>query len=179
MSAAVDLCAAIEAITAALNSADDVWTLREEAAADRPFIDELYASTRWDELAVVPWPDEAKRAFLYDQSRLQGEHYRQHYPGAALCVIERDAVAVGRVYLYPTPGEYRLMDIALLPGQRGHGHGGRMLGALIQVAQSQSRRITLHVEPHNPAQRLYARLGFTPVENRGVYQYLVWTPQFS
>ena len=179
MTRIADLDAALAAITTALNAEGAHWSVRDECEGDRAFIEELYASTRWDELAVVPWPDEAKRAFLFDQSRLQGEHYRLHYPGAALCIIHHDGAPAGRVYLYPTPGEYRLMDIALLPRWRGQGHGGRMLAALLRVAQSQSRRISLHVEPNNPAQRLYARLGFEQVEQRGVYQYLVWQPKLS
>lgn len=174
-----ELRAALDAVEAALNAEGGRWSLRDEVDQDRDFVHDLYASTRWDEVSVLPWPDEAKRAFLHDQSRLQGEHYRQHYPGAALCLIEHAGVAAGRIYLYPTPGELRLMDIALLPDWRGRGHGGRILRALMSVAAAQARTITLHVEPHNPAQRLYARLGFTLVEQRGVYHYLVWSPQAS
>ena len=176
MTAADDLASARAAISAALNADASVWSLREEVDADRDFVQALYASTRWDELAAVAWPDDAKTAFLHDQSRLQGEHYRQHYPGAALCIVERDGAPVGRVYLYPSPGELRLMDVALLPQWRGQGYGERMLRALQSVASVQSRLISLHVEPNNPAQRLYARLGFIAGEQRGVYQYLSWTP---
>lgn len=171
-----DLGAAIDAIAEALNQAQPRWVLRPEAPADRAFVDALYASTRWDELSVLPWPDEAKRAFLYDQSRLQGEHYRQHYPGAALHLLEHEGVPVGRVYLHALPDEFRLMDIALLPPWRGRGHGERILRALQRIAAMQRRRISLHVEPNNPAQRLYARLGFERGEQRGVYQYLCWSP---
>ena len=171
-----DLAAAVDAIAAALNDRQPRWALRPESPADRAFVDALYASTRWEELSVLPWPDEAKRAFLHDQSRVQGEHYRQHYPGAALHLLEHDGAAVGRIYLHVMPGEFRLMDIALLPQWRGQGHGGRVLRALQQVATAQRRRISLHVEPNNPAQRLYARLGFERGEQRGVYQYLSWLP---
>lgn len=174
MSHAADLRAAVHAIAAALNSTEARWTLRDETAADERFIADLYASTRWDELAVVPWPDEAKTAFLHDQSRLQSDHYRKNYPGAVLAIVERDRLSVGRLYLYASPGEFRLMDIALHPALRGQGHGERMLHALMRVAADQARSITLHVEPNNPAQRLYARLGFTLIEDRGVNHYLGW-----
>jgi ribosomal protein S18 acetylase RimI-like enzyme len=36
--------------------------------------------------------------------------------------------------------------------------------------------VTLHVEPLNPAQRLYRRLGFRLLEDRGVYHFLEWRP---
>lgn len=167
---------AIGAIADALNTGKTDWRLREEGAADADFIADLYASTRWEELAPVPWSDEAKTAFLHNQSRLQADHYRKNYPGAALCIIERDGDPVGRLYLYTSPGEFRLMDIVLISTLRGQGLGERMLQALIGAAERQSRSVTLHVEPNNPAQRLYARLGFTLIEDRGVHHFLGWTP---
>lgn len=176
MSSADGLRDAIEAIAAALAADGDDWSLREESAADASFIAELYAATRWDELAPVPWLDAAKHAFLHEQSRLQSDHYRKNYPGAALCIIEHAGLVVGRLYLYASPGEFRLMDIALVATLRRQGFGERMLRALMTIASAQSRSITLHVEPNNPAQRLYARLGFTLIEDRGVHHFLGWRP---
>jgi ribosomal protein S18 acetylase RimI-like enzyme len=66
------------------------------------------------------------------------------------------------------------MDIALLPAYRGQGIGTRLLDALL--AQAQGAPVTLHVEPLNPAQRLYRRLGFRLLEDRGVYHFLEWRP---
>lgn len=166
----------IAAGVAALSAVGGRWQMREEQDADQPFVDALYASTRWEELLPLPWPDTAKTAFLQEQSRLQASHYRNNYPGAALCVIEREDQPIGRFYLYASAGEFRLMDIALLPLWRGRGIGQELLHALMVVAAKQSRRITLHVEPNNPAQRLYARLGFELREDRGVYHFLEWTP---
>ena len=93
-----------------------------------------------------------------------------------LALLEYGGEPFGRVYLYASADEFRLMDIALLPDWRGRGIGQELLRALMRVAAAQSRRITLHVEPNNPAQRLYARLGFELVEDRGVYHFLGWTP---
>ena len=36
--------------------------------------------------------------------------------------------------------------------------------------------VTIHVERVNPAQRLYRRLGFTLLEDRGMYLLLEWRP---
>ena len=175
MTPAEELLAAIKAVAAALTASRPAFSLRDETADDETFIAQLYAATRWEELAQIPWLDAAKHAFLHDQSRLQSDHYRKNYPGAALCIIERDGVRVGRLYLYASPGEFRLMDIVLTAELRGLGYGERMLRALMDVAAAQSRSITLHVEPNNPAQRLYARLGFRLIEDRGVYHFLGWT----
>jgi len=36
--------------------------------------------------------------------------------------------------------------------------------------------VTIHVEIYNPAMRLYERLGFVPVEERGPYRLMKWSP---
>lgn len=139
---------------------------------DLPFLAALYASTREAELAPVPWPEETKHAFLRDQFAKQHAHYQQHYPGADFWLIELEGQAIGRVYVYRSPGEIRLMDIALVPAQRGRGLGAALLGELVDEADRQFARITLHVEGDNPVKRLYQRLGFVLVEQRGPYEFL-------
>jgi len=176
VSEAQDLHGALAAIGHALAGGTPTLCLRPETAADADAVDALYVSTRWDELAPLPWPEANKRAFLQQQSRLQADHYRKHYPGAALCAIVADAVLIGRVYLYASRGEYRLMDIALLPDWRRRGHGARVLAALLETATAQSRRVSLHVEADNPAGTWYQRLGFDRIEQRGVYDFMEWQP---
>jgi len=170
-----DLREAIDAATHALDAITPGWTLRPCKDADTPFLDELYAASRWEELAPIPWPDEAKRAFLYEQSRLQADHYGRHYPGAALCVLECAGAPSGRLYLYASAGEFRLMDIVVSAPLRGRGYATAIIRALQDVARTQSRSITLHVEPNNPVLRLYERLGFRLIEDRGVYRFLGWS----
>jgi ribosomal protein S18 acetylase RimI-like enzyme len=63
------------------------------------------------------------------------------------------------------------MDIALLPGLRGRGIGSSLLAELIEESERSGSSITLHVEADNPAVRLYQRLGFEHLEDRGVYQF--------
>ena len=151
-------------------------SFRSIEARDRAFLESLYASTRRDELAPVPWTDDVKRAFLAQQFGLQDAHYRANYPGADLLVIERGGEAIGRVYVYRSSGEIRLMDIALVEAERGGGLGTALVEELMAEARATGASITLHVEPDNPAQRLYRRLGFTLIEERGVHHFLGWSP---
>lgn len=157
--------------------------LRAETPDDLEFAAALYASTRSEELAPVPWPEPAKCAFLRQQFEAQHHWYTEHYLGAERLIVQRGADPVGRCYLWPGAAEIRVMDIALTPEMRGQGIGTRLLRTLIAVARAGAQAITLHVEPHNPAQRLYARLGFERVERRGVYDFLCWrdadAPQLS
>ncbi len=149
-------------------------SLRVENDADRAFLSDLYASTRTDELAQVPWDDAAKRGFLAEQFTLQHAHYVKNYVGAEFVVIEQHGRAIGRIYLRATGREIRLMDIALVPEKRGQGIGRSLIEALLRIAREDAAEITLHVEPNNPAMRLYDQLGFRLIENRGVYLFLGW-----
>lgn len=54
--------------------------------------------------------------------------------------------------------EHILVYIAVDPSQRGKGTGKKLME---RVINDTSGDIALHVEPHNPAKRLYERLGFT------------------
>jgi len=185
-------------LRAALGGLDRDLDLRAETGADLEFLIALYTSTRWEELAPVDWPDAAKQTFLAEQGRLQHAHYLEHYAGAEMLVISAPLASVlngasepaspwidsnaagraliGRIYLRSGSSEIRLMDIALLPGQRGRGIGRHLIRTLQSAAEARSIDLTLHVEPNNPAQRLYHRLGFSLLEKRGVYDFLGWSP---
>ena len=151
-------------------------SLRQEEPQDEPFLIALYASTREAELARVPWTDAQKAEFLRSQFALQRSHYRTHYPDADFCIIETDRRPIGRLYVHRGAQEIRLMDIALLPAWRGCGIGGAYLQALLREAQAANLPVTLHVEPGNPARRLYLRAGFRRAAELGFYERLVWVP---
>jgi ribosomal protein S18 acetylase RimI-like enzyme len=149
-------------------------TFRAATHDDLPFLCGLYASTRAEELAPVPWTEEQKAAFLAMQFQAQHAHYTQHYPTAQRLVILRDGGAVGRLYLDRWGREHRIVDIAFLPEHCGRGYGGALLADLLDQAAAADKCVTIHVEKNNPAMRLYRRLGFTAVEDKGVYDLMRW-----
>ena len=147
--------------------------LRAASDADLGFFADLYASTREEEMKLATdWSDAQKRAFLRDQFALQNSHYRQHYPAAERLVIERGGEPIGRMLVDVLPPDVRLMDIALLPHARGQGVGTALLARLLAFADERELPVTLHVEPFNPALRMYEREGFAHVEMRGIYQFM-------
>ncbi len=143
--------------------------LRPITDADRELLLRIYASTRADELTLAPWTDEQKRVFLLSQFEMQHSHYVASYPGASFDVVLVDGEPAGRLYAHRRADEIRIVDIALLPGHRGRGIGGRLLAALIDEAERASRTLTVHVLRGNPARRLYERLGFRQTRDDGVY----------
>lgn len=148
--------------------------LRPITDADLPFLERVYASTRTEELAQTDWGDAQKAAFLSFQFQAQHRHYATHYTDAEFLVVERDAAAVGRLYLHWRREELRIVDIALLPEARGDGLGTTLLEALQAAATAQRKRVSIHVERMNPAMRLYLRLGFRKAGEHGIYDLMEW-----
>ena len=153
-------------------------TLRPAAADDEPFLLRVYASTRAEELAPVPWTEEQKEGFIAHQFAAQDAHYRGHYDGAEFDVIEVDGEPAGRLYVHRGPNEIRIVDVALLPAFRGRGIGTRLLRALIAEADAQGRKLSIHVEANNPARTLYERLGFRPAGEHGIYVLMERVPAY-
>jgi ribosomal protein S18 acetylase RimI-like enzyme len=156
-----------------LGEAGGEITLRPVIDEDRAFLLSVYSSTRAEELSAVPWTDEQKGAFLRMQFDAQDSWYRQVYPEGKFLVIVRDSTPIGRLYVARLPTEVLLVDIALLPEHRGQGIGSRLLADVVADADRGGLPITLHVEPWNPAKRLYERLGFATTQQGQVYETMV------
>lgn len=152
-------------------------SLRSVQPEDEPFLYDVYASTRTEELALVDWSDEQKSAFVRQQFEAQTRHYREHYPTATLDLILVDSEPAGRLYVDRWPGEIRVVDIVLLPPYQRKGIGERLLREVQAEAAASGRPVTIHVERFNPAQQLYARLGFVTADDAGpVHLLMRWTP---
>jgi ribosomal protein S18 acetylase RimI-like enzyme len=144
---------------------------------DMPFLERLYRSTRETELDQVPWSEAEKQAFIDMQFRAQHTYYQANYPDALWLIIAQEGRPVGRLYFDDWTDEFRIIDIALMPEARGQGIGGAILSDILDQAVMAGKNVGIHVEKTNPAMSLYRRLGFTVVEDGGVYDLLVWTPK--
>jgi len=145
------------------------FSLRRERPEDLPFLERLYISVRWVELAPLDWPEEAKLGFLSQQFSFQVQHYRTYYAAADFGILEHDGVPMGRLYLFRGSSDLRIVDISLLPEWRGAGIGTLLLRAVLAEARASGRTVSIHVEKFNPAQRLYRRLGFREIGEDGPY----------
>jgi ribosomal protein S18 acetylase RimI-like enzyme len=155
-------------------SAAPTVTFRPIRPEDDAFLYGVYASTREEELRPVPWTPAEKAAFLRQQFDAQHAFYQQHYAETRFEVILRDGEPIGRLYVARWADEIRIVDIALLPQHRGAGIGTAILRDLLAEAAAAGKPVRVHVERLNPARRLYERLGFVPVADKGVYLMLEW-----
>jgi GNAT superfamily N-acetyltransferase len=142
-----------------------------ESESDLDILYRLYATTREKDVALTDWPDEQKTLFTRQQFHAQHTYYHQRWPNAAYDVIELHGQPIGRIYVDTRPAMH-IMEITLFPEWRGRGFGTAMIQQVIALADEIHQPTQLFVESWNPAQRLYARLGFQFVEDHGIYQFL-------
>ena len=67
-----------------------------------------------------------------------------------------------------------IVDISLQPEFCNRGIGTTLLRELQSEAAAAGKPLRIHVERFNPALRLYERLGFRQIEDKGVYLFLEW-----
>jgi ribosomal protein S18 acetylase RimI-like enzyme len=146
---------------------------------DLPFVAELYASTRREEVAQAGWPVELQEAFLRQQHEAQHSHYSLHHRDAEWLIVERDGAAIGRLYWRNGPERFHVVDISLLPASRGQGIGGAILRDVLAAAHASGKGLSIRVEKFNPARRLYDRLGFAVIADEGTYDLLEARPPAS
>jgi ribosomal protein S18 acetylase RimI-like enzyme len=151
-------------------------SLRPITPEDKPFLCRLYASTREVELAVLPWSDSEKDAFLTMQFNAQHTYYQEQFNKADFLLVLFEHEPVGRIYIDRRQDEIRLVDIALLTQQRRKGIGSYLLNEVLAEGAAKNLPVRIHVEHNNPALILYSKLGFKHIDDTGVYFLMEWSP---
>ena len=145
------------------------YTFRPIRTDDEALLFQIYASTRQEELAPVPWTAAEKDAFLRMQFNAQHRYYQEQFPDASYQLVLLGDRTAGRLYLHRREDELHIIDIALLPAYRNAGLGTTLLREVIAEADAAGKPVRIHVERFNPALRLYERLGFSRIADTGVY----------
>jgi ribosomal protein S18 acetylase RimI-like enzyme len=153
----------------------DGIALRPLTEDDAPFLRELYGSTRAEEMAMMPWTDAQKQQFIDFQFHAQSLDYASNYNVDDFRIIERDGIAIGRLYLDRTDDDIAIVDIALIPAARGQGIGTGLVEEVMSEARRSGKSVSIYVEHFNPARHLYDRLGFRHIDTNGVYHQMRWS----
>jgi GNAT superfamily N-acetyltransferase len=151
-------------------------SLRDISSDDEGFLLEVYASTRAQEMALMPWTDEQRQAFVKMQFVAQHAHYHERYPDADYKVILQDGEPVGRLYIFRDEANINIMDIAILPRFRKAGIGTALIKEIIDEAAQSQKTVQIYVENFNPSLRLFQGLGFSIIEQDGINLLLEWHP---
>jgi len=107
------------------------------------------AFREYAEAAFGPWDDVKQRA---SADRDVGE--------LSIEIVERDGAPIGYQIVERHADHWFLDEIALADGERGRGVGTELVKAIMTAARDAGMPLRLSVLHVNPAQRLYARLGF-------------------
>ena len=132
----------------------DSISLRPIRDEDREFLYRVYADTRAEEMAQVPWTDEEKATFLRFQFDAQHKYYLEQFAEASYDVILQGHEPIGRLYVDRRADEIRVIDIALSSEHRRDGIGGALLEEILAEAGVKGLAVQIHVERNNPAQGL-------------------------
>ncbi|MED5017267.1 GNAT family N-acetyltransferase [Paenibacillus chibensis] len=150
--------------------------IRKATPDDNPFLFEVYASTRMDEVKGWGWSEQELQSFLSMQWIMQTRSYQIHYPQAANYIISHLQKPAGRFIVNNSPNSMTLIDISLLPASRNLGIGSSILQMLQTEASDSKIPLFLSVNPLNPAVKLYERLGFIASRKSELYWEMVWNP---
>lgn len=134
-----------------------VWpaalSVRELQAGDDAFMARVYAACKPD-FALLGEP------LLSLQRQASRRGYLARFPTLQSKLILWEGEPVGFVETAWTAQALWGVDLGLLPEHRARGIGAHILSELQAQAQRAGLPMRLSVLEHNPAARLYARLGF-------------------
>ena len=150
-------------------------SLRQATPDDEPFLLDVYASTREEELAGLGWDDNQKRAFI----RMQFLVRERSYPRGDDRIILMSGRAIGRMLVNRSDSRILLTDIALLTEYRNAGIGTELIQDLMKEAAESATPLHLHVLETSAAVRLYERLGFSRLGADAAYLEMKWDPRSS
>jgi len=134
-----------------------------------PFLLEVYASTRAEDLKFVPWSDEVKKAFVKSQFENQSRYYLETYPNGFFDAVKFNDELVGRIYKAELDDEIRILDATLLPEFRNQGIGTKLIADVLKFADEKNKPIRIYLETYNIYRSLFSRLGFRLISDDGVY----------
>ena len=148
-------------------------TLRDADPNDDGFLFAVYASTRAEEMALVPWSEEQRLGFLRMQFDAQRSYYDEQFPDAEYKVILAEGEPVGRLYVARDAETIHILDIAVLPEPRRRGIGSTLIKELTAEAETLGKAVQVYVESPG-ALSLFERFGFTKVAEEGFNLLLKW-----
>jgi N-acetylglutamate synthase-like GNAT family acetyltransferase len=151
-------------------------SLRPVKPEDKPFLLQLYASSRESEMAMVPWPAQQKEAFLTSQFEAQTRDYSTRHPQAEHAILLLDGCEVGRCFVSREKDRIHILDLTVLTAKRKTGAGSKLVQRLQHEAAETRVPLNIYVETFNPSVGFFTKRGFVPEKQEGIHVLLKWMP---
>jgi len=163
-------------------------TLAASLAQAAPFAGcALRPGRREDEPLLFALHREAMRDYVsqtwgWDEHWQRVHFLKAYVPANHAVIVRREPRAargeepiVGRICLTRHWRRLFLRDVELAAGERNRGLGTAIVRAVLELARNEHRAVELLVLKCNPAQRLYARLGFVVIVDDGARLTMRWS----
>ena len=152
--------------------------IRGATPDDEAFLRQLYASTRIDEFKWLS-VDQQIDSLITMQYDIRQAQYEAAYPDAESSIVLLGEQPIGRMLIQEHEREFVLVDIAISPEHRSAGIGTHLVQQLLNRAARADKAVRLQVFKTNPAQRLYAKLGFAEVGEQSMYIEMTCKPKLA
>ena len=151
-------------------------TLRSVRPEDDPFLREVYAETRAEELNHAGLDADQRRAFIGMQFSAQKADYLRRFHKADYDVVEYQSQPIGRLYVARSDEEIRILDVTLLSGFRDRGIGTHLLKRLLSEAREKRLPVRIYVENASRSVRFFEYLGFSCTDPQSLVSLFEWRP---
>jgi len=149
--------------------------LRPERDADRDFRYALFCDSRLPEWEPVRHQPALFEQLMQHQFHAQTVSYLNFFPKARFDIIELGTTPIGRIVVDRPGTMVHIVDQAIVPQQRNRGIGTAIMRSLMEEARAAGLPVRLQVADNNdPSMRLYARLGFVPIQEVPAYIEMEW-----
>lgn len=154
-------------------------TMLPVVADDEPFLFALFEEVNEARLNLSAMPPDLRAPLMRQQFEAHREHYRSPEMDLTDWIIQIEGQPVGRMTILENDREIRIADLAIVAAHRRKGIATAAVQGKIKEAVSSGRALRLHVAKFGDedALRLYTRLGFVPIEDRGLHWFMGWSPQ--
>jgi RimJ/RimL family protein N-acetyltransferase len=148
--------------------------LRAVQPDDEEFLISVYASSREQELAMVPWTDEQRYVFAKFQFQAQLNYYQTEFPNSEHSIILSEGEPVGRLFIDRREAQIRILDITILTRHRGKGIGTPIIRHVMDLAGAAGKSVGINLDLFSTSQQTFERLGFKPTEKTDSHTLYVW-----
>lgn len=150
--------------------------LRPSRDTDKPFIANLYSTTR-DDLRMAEGERDFIESIVEQQHYAQTKGYGELFPNAMYFVIEMHDEKIGSAILNFETNEVRMVDLAFIREARGKGYGKVVVQSFQKAAEQNGVPMSLSVLQQNlHAKKLYIALGFVVEKVEPPYERMIWFP---